>query len=196
MPDSAIDCKPYLDYLVQEMNLLGILATFCVAAASLVFDRVVSADKDSFLRPVWDQYKGATALGSANLIAATYWFNKQRSDLAFYYGRICMSIARPTEEFGLDNWLREVESWDTWRAYRIGWAALALAVIVYAHLFYRLACPMAPSLYWLAWLCAVIVVLRTSVMLFVFNVYRYEDRPFKGFNFRKFFNDWKHRGEQ
>jgi hypothetical protein len=48
MPDSSgQDVKSYLEYLDKEMTIMGILSTFCVAAAFLVIDRVCGADKSS-----------------------------------------------------------------------------------------------------------------------------------------------------
>jgi hypothetical protein len=116
MSETVGDCKPYLDYLDKEMTSLGVLSTFSVGFASLVLDRIVgNADKITFFGTLWKQHIGGVLGASLILITAAWMFFKQRSDLGYFYGGIAMSVAKTLPgEWGLQNWLIEADSWNTW----------------------------------------------------------------------------------
>jgi hypothetical protein len=86
--------KAYLEYLDKEMTIMGILSTFCVAAAALLIDRVGSAGHDSFFEGLAKSHIVQVLIGSGLLMLAGLYFYLQRSILAFFYGSICMSIAK------------------------------------------------------------------------------------------------------
>jgi hypothetical protein len=96
MTESVEGTKAYLEYLDKEMTIMGILSTFCVAAAALVIDRVGSAEHDSFFGGLAKSHIVQVLIGSGLLILAGLYFYLQRSTLAFFYGSICMSIAKRT----------------------------------------------------------------------------------------------------
>src|SRR5579872_5574409 len=132
MTESKGDPKPYLEYLDKEMTIMGILSTFCVAAASLVVDRVASAEKESLFKSLSEHHSLSVFVGSGFLVAAGLCFYLQRSILAHLYGGICMSIAhRDFHKRDTRTWLREAYSWRTWLRYRTGFTFLMLATVVY-----------------------------------------------------------------
>jgi hypothetical protein len=199
MPEAIADCKPYLNYLDQEMTIMGILSTFCIAVISLVLDRLWGADKESFFRTLWESQEHSIIIGSALLVVAASFFYIQRSHLAYFCGGISMTIACPPkgeDEWQLVNWLKEVDSWHTWRYYRIGFTALILGSVVYAHLLYRTIYPTRPPLDWLVGLVFSGFVVRIIISAVVLSTYRYETKPYKAFAVGTFFHDWRHRGEQ
>lgn len=90
----------YLDYLDEEMTIMGILSSFRVAAAALIFEVVGDAGstKHYFFGHMSGQHMSALSIGSGFLIAAGVCFNLQRSKLTHIYGSICIAHARPGPE--------------------------------------------------------------------------------------------------
>jgi hypothetical protein len=73
MPEPTEATKACLEYLDKEMTIMGILSTFCFAAAALVIDRAASADKTSFFKDVLTHHPNGcrTVLLSATLSPRT-----------------------------------------------------------------------------------------------------------------------------
>lgn len=194
MGDSQGDPKQYLEYLDKEMTIMGILSTFCVAAASLVVDRVGSAEKDSFFKNLSAHHAPAVFIGSGLLVAAGLCFYLQRSRLAHFYGGIAMSIAGPgNHKWEIRSWLKEVYSWNTWLRYRTGFTFLMLAAVVYTHAIYRTVNPTGPPLHWLVWILGALIILNSACRAVVLTTHRYQNEPYKAFRFRRFLHDWRAR---
>ena len=122
--------KLYLDYLDKEMNIMGILSAFCVATVAFSLKELLDAGKDSPLLDMWNNGHWYVLLGSTLLLGAAAWFYQQRSNLAWNYGQISLTLAAPSVTgTELYDWLRDADAWDTWIPYRWGffflWPGLA-----------------------------------------------------------------------
>lgn len=122
--------KLYLDYLDKEMNIMGILSAFCVAAAAFALKEVLEAQNSTLLAQVWKSGAWQILIGSVLVLGAAVGFYVERSTLAWCYGQISLTLVAPEitgQELYL--WLREADSWGTWIAYRVAffflWPGLA-----------------------------------------------------------------------
>ena len=132
MPKSMDGTKLYLDYLDKEMTIMGILSTFCVAAAALVIDRVASAQHNSFFGTLATAHMIQVFIGAGLLLWAGLCFYLQRSTLAYCYGCLCRSIEEEKAEgWTAAQWLNETSSWAMWLRYRSGFMLLSLTGIVF-----------------------------------------------------------------
>jgi hypothetical protein len=194
MAEQADATNAFLDYLDKEMTIMGILSTFCIAAAALVIDRVASADKASFFKSMLADHPVQIFVGSGLLIAAGLFFYLQRSHLAHLYGSTCISMAAPSAtEWTTDRWLVEAYTFATWLRYRIGFFLLTMTAIVYAHAIYQQLCPAGdPYLWQEVVLIATLVILLAGQLLILFT-YRYSNHPYRSFSFRTFKEDWQNR---
>lgn len=124
------ESEQYLGYLDKEMSIMGVLSAFCVAVPSLVLERLVSASKESELATIWSCGELYFWIASALMLIASALFYKQRSLLAFYYGRI--ALGKPVDDPpspDLKRWEDWADSWVTWIPYNTGfWTGLAAAV--------------------------------------------------------------------
>jgi hypothetical protein len=112
MADAQDGIKQYLDYLDKEMTIMGILSTFCVAAAALVVDRIGTADKGSMFKTLQSDPSPSVLVGSGFLLCAALCFYLQRSRLAHYYGGICISQAsHSAQPYPTETWLVDAYSW-------------------------------------------------------------------------------------
>jgi hypothetical protein len=203
MPETVGDCKPYLDYLDKEMTSLGVLSTFSVGFASLVLDRIVgNADKVTFFRTLWDQHIGAVLSASLMFLTAAWMFYKQRSDLGYYYGGIALSVAKPPapDDWRLQNWLIESDSWNTWIFYRLGITTLIIGFLVYGQAIYESVYPSQPPRYWIAILSASFLIARLMYVVPALSIYRYDEHPYKAcwlaIKTGTLADDWRSRGKQ
>ncbi len=173
---------------------MGILSTFCVAAASLVVDRVGSAEKDTFFRRLYEADGVAVFVGSGSLVAAGLCFYLQRSRLAHFYGGISMNLAETgNHKWTIDEWLKEAYSWHTWLRYRTGFTFLMFASVVYSHAIYRTVLPDSATLNWLMATVLGLIAVDASCRAVVLSTHRYKNEPYKAFRFRGFLTDWRSR---
>jgi hypothetical protein len=101
--------KLYLDYLDKEMNIMGILSAFCVAAVAFALKEVLGAQSSTSLANVWTNGAWQILIGSVLILGAAVGFYVERSTLAWYYGQISLTLAAPEiagEELYL--WLDEL----------------------------------------------------------------------------------------
>ena len=190
--------KTYLEYLDKEMTIMGILSTFSIAAAGLVIDRVGSAQHDSFFGGLAGDHIVQVLIGSGLLMLAGLYFYLQRSTLAFFYGSICMSIAKRAGHNGdTERWLIEVDSWATWLRYRLGFLFLTLAAVFFMFLTFQTIRPARPlGWVWLEGLLLATIALSFSSYNVILSAYRYEDSPTDAFSFHSFLTDWRNRGQR
>jgi hypothetical protein len=123
----------YLKYLEKEMGIMGILSTFCVAVPSLILERLASANNND-LAAIWSSGKSYFFIASVLMLFSAALFYKQRSLLAFYYGRIARgkppNAHEPYPE--LDQWKEWADSWTTWIPYHSAFWIGVAATLEYA----------------------------------------------------------------
>src|SRR6266581_6587264 len=116
----------YLEYLDKEMSIMGILSTFCVAVPALILERLASATAGELVT-IWQAGERCFWTGSVLFLVAAALFYKQRSLLAFYYGRI--ALADSTDGVGAVKWKECADSWTAWLPYHFGfWLGVAATV--------------------------------------------------------------------
>jgi hypothetical protein len=140
-----MESEQYLGYLDKEMTIMGILSAFCVAVPSLVLERLTSAPKESELVEIWSQGEYSFLVASILMLFSAALFYKQRSLLAFYYGRIALGKplkGHPEPEF--KDWKELADSWTTWIPYNAGvWTGVAAgfeyfsAFLAYKHPYFQ-----------------------------------------------------------
>ena len=112
-----------------------------------------------------------------------------------------MSIAKPppSDEWTLDDWLVEVDSWNTWIFYRLGITILIIGLLVYGQAIYQAIYPNAPH-YWVSETAIGVLVLRLAFIVPALSIYRYSTQPYqafwKGFKAGTILEDWRSRGER
>jgi hypothetical protein len=195
MPIPLDATKAYLEYLDKEMTIMGILSTFCVAAAALIIDRVGSAEHNSFFGRLAVSHIVQVLIGSGLLMLAGLYFYLQRSTLAYFYGSICMSIARQyRQDSETGRWLIAVDSWATWLRYRLGFMFLTLAAVFFVFLTFQTICLIrAPGWVWVEGLLLATIAFGFSFYNIILSAYRYEDAPTDAFSFKTFLKDWRNR---
>lgn len=172
--------KAYLDYLDKEMNIMGILSTFCAGVVALVADKAVSAKADEGrVLEILEDRVSLVFLGSVLIILAAFFFYSQRSLLAWYYGQISLYLAQGGR--GGEDWLKEADSWATWLRYRVAFSCLGVGFLEYGLSLYPNVTDLKCFLRWSRIApCAVTAVVLIPWLL-VLRKYRYEDEPFKIF---------------
>jgi hypothetical protein len=194
----AIDeaTKAYIDYLDKEMTIMGILSTFCVAAAALVIDRISSAESHSFFARLATAHPVQIYVGSGLLMLAGLYFYLQRSRLAHFYGSICMSIIMPQlHEWSTERWLVEAYSWATWLRYRIAFMLLTLTVVVFGFAICETIYPSQHHLWLYELPLLVLIAAGTGIHTMIYMTYRYNNNPYHCFSVRTFRKDWRTRKE-
>jgi hypothetical protein len=135
--------KIYLDYLDKEMTIMGILSTFCVIVSGGAIERITGSD-NNYLKGIWANGNSYIILGSVFALLAALFFYLQRSLLAWYFGQISLCIAKGNEkgadktrknkiedEFGINDWYTDADSWPTWIRYNFAFGLLILSFIEY-----------------------------------------------------------------
>jgi hypothetical protein len=120
----SVDTKGYREYLDKEMSIMGILSAFSVLAAGGVLSAVMGSDKGAACE-LWKHEPLFIVVGAALCVLAASFFYKQRSDLAYYYGQICLVEALQSRDVQrAKELLEEADSWATWWAYSLGFTFL------------------------------------------------------------------------
>ena len=130
--------QQYLDYLDKEMSIMGILSTFCVGVPALVLERLASADKGD-LAVIWCKGRNYFWIASALMLVSAALFYKQRSLLAFYYGRIALGVPPPAEARNCKTWKQLADSRTTYIPYNAAfWVGMgALMEYLFALISYQ-----------------------------------------------------------
>jgi hypothetical protein len=155
-----MEVKPYLEYLDKEMTIMGILSAASVAAPAGILNAALSKDAQALL---WNPEHFFIVMGSVLCVIAAMLFYKERSDLAWYYGQICLTEAIAEKKAlgaELREWLRDADSWETWWPYCLGFTSLAAGIAEYLFAFFFL---LAPS-HW-PWLATHLSTLKTLAFL-------------------------------
>lgn len=161
---------------------MGILSTFCVAVVALALDKILSAkiSESPVLVEIWKSGQLYVLTASTLMLLGGYFFYRQRSLLAWYYGQICLCLFRSPKE--VQDWLDDADSWETWRYYQTAFVLMWLATIDYG----AAICSANSSWIQEHYLIVILIPLLSTgpVLLFrrfVLKRYKYEDEPFKVF---------------
>jgi hypothetical protein len=198
MPEIDGATKAYIDYFDKEMTIMGILSTFCVAAAALVIDRLSSASPDthSLFARLASEHPIQIYIGSGILMLSGLYFYLQRSKLAHFYGSICMSIIMPQlHQWTTERWLIEAYSWGTWLRYRVAFILLGIAAIVFGFALVQTIYPCQAALWSYELPLLVVMVVGMIFHTMVYMTYRYSNSPYSCFSARTFRDDWGRRKE-
>jgi hypothetical protein len=126
------DHQVYLNYLGKEMTIMGILSAFAVIAPSVILDRTFGASSLTGGASLWSSQSGLILLASAAMFVAALSFYRQRSDLAFYYSMIAISLTSSAYKTPTTaKFVRHSDRWSAWRNYFTGFGFLALAFAWY-----------------------------------------------------------------
>jgi hypothetical protein len=194
MPEPTEATKGFLEYLDKEMTIMGILSTFCFAAAALVIDRAASADKTSFFKDLLTHHPTQVFIGSEFLMVAGLCFYLQRSRLAHFYGSTCISLAAPSAtEWNTNRWHIESYTWATWIRYRMGFLFLIYAGIIYCNIILQEIYPKQPYHWKIEVLIFAIVSITILGRIVVLLTHPYSNDPWEDFSFKNFWRDWNSR---
>ena len=130
-------------------------------------------------------------MGSVLCIIAASLFYKERSDLAWNYGQICLTAVtteKKLREAKLREWLRDADSWETWWPYSWGFTFLVGGLAEYLFAFFFLLT--APHWPWLSTnlciakilavlACPLAAVIVAVVQWRVLTWYKFNDHPWK-----------------
>lgn len=170
--------EPYLQYLDKEMGIMGILSTFCIAVPSLILERLLTA-KENELARIWTNGEVYFWIASVLMFFAASLFYKQRSLLAFYYGRISMGKPPEIDKDRMGNtlvdWKDWADMWTTWIPYNVAFWVAGAATVEYSLGFvsYYYLMTQCRTLNWQVWPPVGLVVI-VAVMIFIMK-----DRPIR-----------------
>jgi hypothetical protein len=181
------------------MTIMGILSTFCVIVSGGALDRITGNPSNKYFAQIWACGKPYIILGSIFALLAALFFYLQRSLLAWYFGQISLCVAKGNEkgenknrkeknedEYGINDWYADADSWPTWIRYNAAFGFLMLAFFEYGLGLlsdkcsiindYRIFCVLAPFL---------IAFPFYAFWFFLLVKYPYEDNPWQAFLNRK-----------
>jgi hypothetical protein len=144
-----IDSKDYLNYLDKEMTIMGILSAISVAAPAGILNAVLG-EQSGTRALLWLTGRHFIVVGSALCVLAAFYFYKERSGLAWFYGQICLVNAlddTPSASTELRELLRGADSWESWWSYSWGFTLLVAGFTAYLFaLFFYLVPPYSDNL--------------------------------------------------
>jgi hypothetical protein len=181
-----MDTRPYLEYLDKEMTIMGILSAASVAAPAGILGTLASKD-GPLTTALWNAGSLFIVTASVLCVAAASCFYKERSQLAWLYGQICLTEALNESEEAparLREWLSKADSWESWWPYSWGFTLLVAGAVEYLFAFFFLLVP--PRWRWLsahAHLfklccfcgCAVAAVLTVVLQYYVLTRYKFSE---------------------
>jgi hypothetical protein len=119
-------CDKYLEYLDKEMTIMGVLSAITVLAPAGILNAIVG-EKSGARGEIWLSARAFIAVGSTLCVLAAGFFYKQRSDLAWFYGQICLSDTYPADPpsgMSVSELMRKADYWSSWWPYSWGFTAL------------------------------------------------------------------------
>jgi len=127
------DHQIYLKYLDKEMTIMGILSAFSVIVPAVVLDRTFGAPEMSLRTELWNSQSLPISLGSFALLIAALYFYRQRSDLAFYYGHIAISLTKSRyPEAPTTKLIQGADRWSAWSHYYTAFFDLTMGFVWYS----------------------------------------------------------------
>ncbi len=130
--DAAV--RPYTEYLDKEMTIMGALSAFAIASVALVMNAFAGDLKTgSITLLLWEESSILVVAGGAAQLLAALFFYLQRSNLAWRYGEICLTLVPGGHPDEVTTRLAIVnaDSWATWIPYRIAFVWLILGYFLY-----------------------------------------------------------------
>jgi hypothetical protein len=125
-----IDPKPYLDYMDKEMTLCGIITTFSLACVLFMMDKMFSSIKATDTTIQIDFKSIYFLMSIISLVIAAFLLFKLRAELAYNYGQISLEItSKGFTGKSIENWLKDVDSWEFWNPYFYAIALIICAFI-------------------------------------------------------------------
>ncbi|GLQ89012.1 hypothetical protein [Dyella flagellata] len=128
--DALDRLKLFLDYLKVEMTIMGLLSAFCVAALGVAAKVATNEPQAQWFQALWYTSYYYVLAAAALVFLAALLFYLQRSELAWHYGQLTLSIQ--DVDIGVDSTkdlLFSADSWATWARYHYAFAALVAAGI-------------------------------------------------------------------
>lgn len=119
-------CDKYLEYLDKEMTIMGVLSAIAVLAPAGILNAIVG-EKNGARGEIWHSARAFITAGSTLCVLAAGFFYKQRSDLAWFYGQICLSDTYPADPpsgMSVSELMRSADYWSSWWPYSWGFTAL------------------------------------------------------------------------
>jgi len=181
-----MDTKNYLEYLDKEMTIMGILSAVAVAAPGGILSSVLGSDS-GVRASLWSSEQWSIISGSVLCVVAALYFYKERSQLAWYYGQICLVQAldeKKSVAAELREWLRDADSWETWWPYSCGFTFLIAGCVEYLLAFFFFLVPahwnwlsayLSGVRVWAFWTCPVVAVLIAAFQWHVLVRYKFSD---------------------
>ncbi len=112
---------------------MGILSAFSIAAPAGILSVIMSKDSD-VLKGLWITGQFFIVAASVFCGIAALCFYKQRSQLAWLYGQICLTKVlndKKSVSTELNGWLEEADSWESWWSYSWGFTSLITGFVEY-----------------------------------------------------------------
>lgn len=186
----AFDTKKYLEYLDKEMSIMGILSAVSVIAPGGILSAVLASDK-SPANALWNTSSFFIVAGAVMCIVAALCFYRERSNLAWFYGQICLTEVLESDDVPRTReLLRQADSWATWWPYSWGFTFLITGFIEFL---LAVALHLVPP-HW-SWfnshlhiikitvfaLCPLIAAMTVGLQWYVLTYYRFSDHYWKDF---------------
>jgi hypothetical protein len=119
------------------MTIQGILSAFCVAAAGVLFDRILGAEHPSALVAGLQTSAHIFVLAAgAGLLLAAFFFYLQRSELAWLHGQISFAVTCDMQNISLPDDTNRVpdalaiaNSWSLWNRYKFGLSFIYVSAV-------------------------------------------------------------------
>lgn len=137
--------KLYLAYLDKEMTIMGILTVFTVVVPAVVLEKTFGAEQGNGAL-LWRAHSWLIAFACLCLLMASLFFYRQRSDLAFWYGQIALSVS-PGKYPDVDTQtlIQDADLWSAWRHYFRAFWFTTLAFVCYGLVLVAQVAPGAPQ---------------------------------------------------
>jgi hypothetical protein len=189
-----LDTQRYLDYLDKEMTIMGILSAVSIAAPAGILNAMMG-ESGPLKTGLWAAGRYFILTGSVLCVAAAFFFYKERSLLAWFYGQICLEETLgdgPSIDAEIRELLRAADSWESWWAYSWGFTSLVAGFVTYTlGAFFYLASPYLPYLgnhlrstkLVALCLCFLIAVITATLQRFILthDDYKFSEEPWTDF---------------
>jgi hypothetical protein len=164
------------------MTIMGALSAFAIASVALVANVFAGELKlGGITEKLWSHSALLVVSGGAAQLLAGLFFYLQRSNLAWMYGEICLTLVPGGHPSGVTtrSAIVNADSWSTWIPYRIAFAWLCLGYLFYGS---AVGNELAPKGWlhvsvWAAALPFVVVLVGSVIEWRVLSVFEYEDDP-------------------
>ena len=183
--DPAAEVSPYIGYLDKEMTIMAALSAFAIASVALVMNVFAGDVKaGSMTASIWQQSAELIVGGGAAQLLAALYFYLQRSNLAWMYGQICLTLVPEGHPDGLTtrDAIIDADSWSTWVSYRIAFWWLCLGYVLYGMAFANQLFPQVDALWketpkYVPGLPFAAIALASLIEWRVLNVFATKDHP-------------------